>query len=365
MAGRIGSGPLIVLAASAFAAAVAVWVVGSTPGTVPEVPATSGPTEAYVPVLRTTPAPTTAPDGMVWIPGGEFWMGGNDPKFTDALPRHLVELAGFWMDATEVTNAQFAEFVTATGYRTQAEETPNAQDYPGATPEQLVAGSPVFTPPNEDVPLTQELRWWKYVPGANWRHPEGPGSALVGRDQHPVVHISWTDAVAYAKWAGKRLPTEAEWELAARGGLDRQRFVWGDELTPGGKWHANIWQGKFPRENTQDDGYARLAPVKQFPANGYGLYDMSGNVWEWCSDWYRPDYYADSPRRNPTGPTSSYDPLEPHTPKRVQRGGSFLCSDLYCIRYLPGPRGKGAVDSGANHVGFRCVRSPAAATERR
>ncbi len=301
--------------------------------------------------------PGPPPEGMVWIPGGEFWMGSDD-GYQDTQPVHRVQVDGFWMDQTEVTNAQFARFVEESGYVTVAERKPEAADFPGVPPENLVAGSIVFTPPAGDVPLSDHTAWWRYLPGANWRHPEGPESHLDGRTNHPVVHVCWDDAVAYAQWAGKRLPTEAEWELAARGGLERKRYCWGDELLPEGQWQSNIWQGRFPRENTQADGFRATAPVGSFPPNAYGLYDMSGNVWEWCADWYRPEYYRESPRRNPQGPTSSFDPLEPGTPKRVQRGGSFLCSDLYCIRYLPGARGKGAPDSGASHLGFRCVRSP-------
>jgi formylglycine-generating enzyme len=309
------------------------------------------------PSAATTEPPGPAPKGMVWIPPGKFWMGSAE-TFPDTKPVHEVYLDGFWMDQTEVTNAQFAEFVKATGYVTVAEKKPDAKDFPGAAPEMLVPGSVVFTPPKEEVGLDNHLQWWRYVPGADWRHPEGPGSTIGGREHHPVVHVCWFDAVAYAEWAQKRLPTEAEWEYAARGGLDRKRYVWGDELRPGGKWMANIWQGRFPVENTAEDGYTRTAPVASFPPNGYGLYDMSGNVWEWCADWYRPDTYRAGLVRNPKGPDDSYDPLEPGTPKRVQRGGSFLCSDQYCVRYLPAGRGKGAPDTGNSHVGFRCVRSP-------
>jgi sulfatase modifying factor 1 len=300
---------------------------------------------------------SAAPDGMIWIPGGEFLMGDTDPIFPDAKPVHRVYVDGFWMDRTEVTNAQFARFVQATGYVTVAERPPNPKEFPTVPQEKLVPGSIVFSPPDKEVSLDQPLSWWRYVPGANWRHPEGPGSNLRGRENHPVVHICWYDARAYAKWAGKRLPTEAEWEYAARGGLEQKRYCWGDELLPGGKWQANIWQGDFPRRNTKEDGFERTAPVGSFPANGYGLFDMSGNVWEWCADWYRPDYYAKSPGRNPQGPDSSFDPSEPNLPKRVQRGGSFLCSDVYCARYRPGARGKGEPGSAASHIGFRCVRS--------
>ncbi|HXG12683.1 MAG TPA: formylglycine-generating enzyme family protein [Gemmataceae bacterium] len=315
------------------------------------------PAQTNPPPLNKAEAPGEAPEGMVWVPGGWFWMGSEHEAFPDARPVHLVYVDGFWMDRTEVTNAEFARFVEETGYVTVAERKPDPKAFPNAPAEKLVPGSIVFTPPTEKVDLNHHLAWWRYVPGACWRHPEGPGSSIKGRENHPVVHVCWEDAVAYAQWAGKRLPTEAEWEFAARGGLDRKPYVWGDELKPGGKWMANIWQGEFPVQNTEEDGFRGVAPVASFPANGYGLHDMSGNVWEWCADWYRPDYYKTSPRRNPQGPDDSYDPLEPGIPKRVQRGGSFLCSDVYCIRYLNGGRGKGAVDSGSSHVGFRCVRS--------
>jgi formylglycine-generating enzyme required for sulfatase activity len=308
---------------------------------------------------------TSASEAMVWIPDGEFIMGCEYPGMGDAQPLHRVRLKGFWMDRTEVTNEQFERFVAATGYLTVAERTPDWEemkkqlppDTPKPPADKLVPGSLVFTPPRESVSLENHTQWWSWVPGANWRHPEGPGSDLQGREQHPVVHVCWEDAAAYARWANKRLPTEAEWEYAARGGLDRKLYCWGDELKPGGKWMANIWQGQFPYENTEEDGYRGTAPVGSFPPNGYGLHDMAGNVWEWCADWYQPDYYLHSPTDDPQGPPDSYDPHEPGIPKRVQRGGSFLCSDLYCTRYLPGARGKGAPDSGASHIGFRCVRS--------
>ena len=302
-----------------------------------------------------TPFASAVPEGMVWVPGGTFWMGDND--FPDARPVRQVEVDGFWMDKTEVTNAQFARFVAATNYVTVAEHQPDPKDFPGAPPELLKPGSIVFTPPASAVPLDNHGQWWRYVPGANWRHPEGPDSDINGKDDYPVVHVCYDDAVAYSKWAGKRLPTEAEWEFAARGGLARKPYAWGDEQTPGGKWPANIWQGNFPNENTAADGFSRAAPVASYPANPFGLFDTAGNVWEWCSDWYRPDVYETGPARNPQGPADSFDPLEPGLPKRVQRGGSFLCSDMYCIRYRPGARGKGEVTSGASHVGFRCVKA--------
>lgn len=294
---------------------------------------------------------------MVWVPGGTFWMGSEDENARDARPVHKVTLNGFWMDRTEVTNRQFERFVRETGYVTVAEKAPDPKDFPGAPKELLVPGSLVFTPPAGRVSLEDHLAWWRYVPGANWKHPNGPTSTIVGLEDHPVVQVCWDDAVAYARWAGKRLPTEAEWEYAARGGLDRKRYCWGDDLLPEGKWRVNNWQGLFPKENSRTDGFAATAPVGSFPPNGYGLVDMAGNVWEWCADWYRPGYDARRDR-DPRGPESSFDPSEPNVPKRVQRGGSFLCSDVYCTRYLPGARGKGATDSGASHVGFRCVITP-------
>ncbi|MBV8076494.1 MAG: formylglycine-generating enzyme family protein [Planctomycetaceae bacterium] len=301
--------------------------------------------------------PGPAPEGMAWISGGTFLMGSTDGTMRDALPVHEVTLDGFWMDRTEVTNRQFERFVRETGYRTVAERPPDPKDFPGAPPENLVPGSLVFTPPVGKVSLDEPYSWWRYVPGADWKHPEGPGSDIVGRADHPVVHVCWDDAIAFARWAGKRLPTEAEWEYAARGGLEGKRYVWGDEFRPEGRWRVNNWQGPFPIGNTAEDGYPRTAPVGSFPPNGFGLVDMAGNVWEWCADWYRPGYPS-GPRKDPRGPDSSDDPNEPGIPKRVQRGGSFLCSDLYCTRYLPGARGKGATDSGASHTGFRCVLSP-------
>ena len=312
-----------------------------------------------------------AASSMVWIPGGEFMMGAQeDPQANevgmratfDSRPIHRVYVDGFSMDRTDVTNDEFARFVAATGYTTVAERTPRAEDFPGAPPENLVAGSVVFTPPSNPVSLENHLRWWSYVEGANWRHPLGPASDIRGKGQYPVVQVAYEDAAAYAAWAGKRLPTEAEWECAARGGMAGKVYAWGDVFRPDGRWMANTHQGEFPLRDTGADGYAGIAPVAQYPPNGYGLYDMAGNVWQWTSDWYRPDYYkqlavAGGVARNPKGPDSPYDPSEPTQPKKVQRGGSFLCTDQYCSRFAVGTRGKGEVSTGTNHLGFRCVKS--------
>jgi sulfatase modifying factor 1 len=318
---------------------------------------------AWIPKINDGKPPEVAPDGMTWIPGGQFWMGSVEDRMTDARPWHRVYVDGYWMDKTEVTNEQFARFVKVTGYLTVAERKPRAEDYPRALPGMLVAGSVVFSPPGHAVALDNQFQWWNYVAGANWRHPEGPKSDITGRMNHPVVHIAYEDAVAYCNWAGKRLPTEAEFEFASRGGLDRKRYAWGDEFMPGGKHMANTFQGHFPETNTGEDGYLATAPVGSFPGNGYGLFDMAGNVWEWTSDWYRPDYYqtlaaSGQITMNPKGPADSFDPNEPGVQKRVHRGGSFLCTDQYCARYIAGGRGKGEVDTGTNHLGFRCVREP-------
>jgi formylglycine-generating enzyme required for sulfatase activity len=296
--------------------------------------------------------PPAAPPGMVWIPGGTFLMGTDDPRFPDSGPVHKVTVGGFWMDKTEVTNADFEKFADATRYVTVAEK-PMAGPNGGLPP-----GSFVFVPgrrvEGREHPVAS---WFKFVEGADWRHPEGPGSTWKGgRENHPVVHVCYDDAAAYTAWAGKRLPTEAEWEFAARGGLEGRKFPWGDELKPNGKWMANVWQGEFPKMNTMDDGFLTTAPVGSFPPNAYGLYDMAGNVWEWCADWYRPDYFASSPAQNPKGPNSSLDPDEPGVPKRIQRGGSFLCDENVCARYFLGSRMKGDTGSAANHIGFRCVK---------
>jgi formylglycine-generating enzyme required for sulfatase activity len=311
---------------------------------------------------------------MVWIPGGEFSMGATDPQGADnnavgmqatedSRPIHRTYVDGFWMDKTEVTNEQFTAFVRATGYATVAERTPRAEDFPGAPPENLVAGAVVFSPPRLPVSLDNHYQWWSYLKGANWRHPSGPDSSIAGKERFPVVHIAYEDAGAYAAWAGKRLPTEAEWEFAARGGLSGRVYPWGDTFKPNGHFMTNTHQGRFPDQDTGEDGFIGIGPVAQFPANGYGLFDVAGNVWEWVTDWYRPDYYAQLAAtarvaRNPQGPTSSYDPAEPNERKRVVRGGSFLCTDQYCSRYMVGTRGKGDVGTGTNHLGFRVVMSP-------
>ncbi len=309
-----------------------------------------------------TPAPQPAPDGMAWVPGGTFWMGCENCGMPDALPAHLVSVDGFWMDLTPVTNREFERFVRATKYVTVAERPLDPKDYPGVPRDKLKPGSAVFTPTGAPVPLDNPLRWWQYVPGTSWRHPAGPESSLRGRDDHPVVHVAYEDVSAYAAWAGKRLPTEAEFEYAARGGLDRNLYPWGNDLTPGGKAVANTWQGRFPVRDAGDDGFPGTSPVTAFPPNGFGLHDMGGNVWQWCSDWYRPDYYATlaaagAPARNPAGPADSLDPQEPGAAKRALRGGSYLCTDQYCARYLVGSRGKSEVGSGASNLGFRLARS--------
>jgi formylglycine-generating enzyme required for sulfatase activity len=290
---------------------------------------------------------------MAWIPGGEFWMGST--AFADAQPVHRVSVDGFWMDRTEVTNEQFAKFVKATGYITVAEKQPDPKDFPGAPKDKLKPFSIVFKRPAPEAKNAEKepLFWWAISYGASWKRPEGPKSDLKGRERHPVVHVCWHDAIAYCKWAKKRLPTEAEWEFAARGGLDRKKYPWGDELTPKKKWQCNIWQGKFPLHNTKEDGFEGTAPVGSFPVNGYGLADMAGNVWEWCNDWYDAKTYTKEARRNPKGPSKSSETDEP---RRAQRGGSFLCAASHFAGYVVGARGKGEPSSAYNHCGFRCVR---------
>jgi formylglycine-generating enzyme required for sulfatase activity len=398
------------------------------------------------PKLRPNTPPGPVPAGMVWVPGGEFYMGvgdvddpsgGPNDRFADARLVHMVDVDGFWMDRTVVTNEAFAEFVAATKYITIAERQPDPKDFPNADPKNLVPGAAVFVKPAIPIedPFAAEraLAWWKYVPGASWRHPQGPESGIKNLEKYPVVHVAYDDAVAYCAWAGKRLPTEAEWEFAARGGLDRKEFAWGDHLKelpmltealdaeattfvvddatflgpgvtfeiegetlelkskdrnklvvsrgktaarhaagkplslPGekdlgrskiGKWMCNAWQGDFPNENLAHDGFEGIAPVGQYPPNGYGLHDMAGNVWQWCADWYQKDYYRRSPKLDPKGPDSSYDDCDPNSnlPMRVQRGGSFLCADNYCRSYIAGARNKGDASTGMAHLGFRCVK---------
>jgi formylglycine-generating enzyme len=328
----------------------------------------------FLPTLENKkPATSPAPEGMAWISGGQFSMGASAPLDADDLvgmqatrdsrPVHRVFVDGFWMDKTEVTNAEFARFVVATGYVTVAERKPTPDELPGVAPEDLVAGSVVFSSPAHAVPLTDSYQWWAFVEGASWQHPLGPASTIAGKERFPVVHVAYEDALAFARWAGKRLPTEAEWEYAARGGLSGKLFPWGDEFRKGGRWMANTHQGHFPDHDSADDHYGGIGPVAGFPPNRYGLYDVAGNVWEWTADWYREDYYAElaatgTLARNPQGPPSSFDPAEPGVKKRVHRGGSFLCTDEYCSRYMVGTRGKGDVATGTNHLGFRCVKSP-------
>ncbi|HPF38816.1 MAG TPA: formylglycine-generating enzyme family protein [Phycisphaerae bacterium] len=338
------------------------------------------------PATTTAPAAIDdgAPPGMVWIPGGDFSMGSVDPLARrDESPVHRVRVEGFWIDATEVTNARYAAFVKATGYRTIAERPIDwnelKKQLPDGTPRPddatLRPGSLVFRPPSHPVDLRNPAGWWEWTIGANWRHPAGPKSDIKGMDDYPVVQIAFEDAVAYADWAGKSLPTEAQWEFAARGGLDGKVNDWGD--APIDATRCNTWQGRFPYENTAKDGYIGAAPVKQFPPNGYGLYDMAGNVWEWCADLYREDTYAMRVANltgadgvkvavNPMGPDKSFDPRNPHAPEvRVQRGGSFLCNDSYCASYRPSARMASSPDSGLQHLGFRCVMTREAWLKRR
>ena len=305
-----------------------------------------------------------APSGMRWAPPGEFTMGtDSNEAWPDERPAHRVRVEGFWIDEAEVTNAEFQRFVAATGYRTTAERPPDAgeiqrQSPGGSVPENLAAGALVFVPPKGPVALDDYSQWWRWTSGADWRHPQGPGSTIVAKDDFPVVQVSWDDASAYAQWAGKRLPTEAEWEYAARGCLVEKTYAWGD-AEPGSSdhWQANIFQGRFPDQDTAADGHAGLARVKSYAANGFGLHDMAGNVWEWCADWYRPDWYGSrvalDVETNPPGPERPRDPA----PGKVQRGGSFLCSPDYCSRYRPSARHSATPDTGASNVGFRCVRS--------
>jgi formylglycine-generating enzyme len=301
---------------------------------------------------------------MIPIPSGTFIMGSND-HYPEEAPAHRVRVDDFLMDATPVTNDQFAEFAKATGHVTTAELTPDPKDYPGALPEMLRAGSLVFVEPASLVDRNDWSQWWSFMFGADWRHPYGPDSNIDSIGDHPVVHVTHADALDYAQWAGKELPTEAEWERAARGGLTHSAFAWGDELTPQGRHMANTWQGLFPTQNLVEDGYARTSPVAAFPANPYGLYDMIGNVWEWTSDWYAERHPSDAAKpccipANPRGgtPEKSIDSCDPsiRIPRKVLKGGSHLCAPNYCQRYRPAARYPQPIDTSTSHVGFRCVQ---------
>ncbi|WP_299581618.1 formylglycine-generating enzyme family protein [uncultured Sunxiuqinia sp.] len=322
------------------------------------------------PAISETTAAKAKLEGMVYIPRGSFTMGGDSIwGRPDEFPHHEVTISPFYMDEHEVTNKQFQAFVVATGYVTTAELKPDWEELKKQVPpgspkppeEMLVAASLVFKPTDGPVSLNNPTIWWSWVAGADWRHPEGPGSSLEGRENYPVVHVSWEDAAAYAQWAGKRLPTEAEWEYAARGGHQAIIYPWGNERIHEGQVKANSWDGKFPYENLARDGFERAAPVKQFAPNGYGLYDMAGNVWEWCADWYRSDYYqtclTEGITHNPPGPDQPFDPDEPYAQKKVTRGGSFLCNDQYCSGFRVAARMKTSWDTSLNHTGFRCVVS--------
>jgi formylglycine-generating enzyme required for sulfatase activity len=310
---------------------------------------------------------TTPPfPDMVWIPGGTFRMG-SDKHYPEERPVHRAAVDGFWIDRFPVTNDRFARFVAATGHKTFAEIAPNADDYPGANAEMLYAGSLVFVQPTSRVDRRDISQWWKYVGGADWRHPNGPESTSDALGAHPVVHVTFSDAEAFAAWEGKSLPTEAEWELAARGGLDAAAFAWGDEFLPGNQHMANTWQGEFPWQHHCRDGYERTSPVGAFPPNAYGLYDMIGNVWEWTTDWYSPRHPHDQPKAccvpaNPRGPRQdeSYDPRQPELkiPRKVLKGGSHLCAPNYCRRYRPAARFPEPIDTSTSHVGFRCIVRP-------
>jgi len=304
---------------------------------------------------------------MIAIPGGTFRMG-SDRHYPEEAPAHRIAVDRFWMDRTPVTNRQFKEFVRATGYVTFAELVPNAKDYPGSPPDMLYAGSLAFTPPATAIDRRDMRQWWSLMKGAHWRRPYGPKSNINALDNHPVVHVTFADALAYARWAGKDLPTEAEWEFAARGGLDGAEYAWGDAFAPGGCHMANTWQGAFPHQNLCEDGFERTSPVTAFPPNGYGLHDMIGNVWEWTSDWYSPRHQADSQKaccvpQNPRGgrEEDSYDPELPsiRIPRKVIKGGSHLCAPSYCRRYRPAARHAESIDTSTSHLGFRCAWRPA------
>jgi len=298
-------------------------------------------------------------DGMVWIPGATFLMG-SDRHYPEEAPSHKATVGGFWMDAGPVTNREFGRFVNKTGYVTVAERSPDPADYPGARQEMLMPFSTVFVAPRQRVSLADPYNWWQPVRGADWRHPLGPGSSSRKLPDHPVVHVAWADVTAYASWAGKAIPTEAEWELAARGGIDGAEFAWGDELNPEGRWMANTWQGEFPVLNTRDDGYERTSPVGAFPANGFGLYDMIGNVWEWTSDWYSDHAVGASPCCSGVGRIDARERSidqrdKARIPRKVMKGGSHLCAPNYCRRYRPAARMAQPIDTSTCHLGFRCV----------
>jgi sulfatase modifying factor 1 len=317
--------------------------------------------------LRPLPGDAPFPD-MVWIPGGTFWMG-SDKHYPEERPRHRVTVDGFWMDQYPVTNERFGRFVDATGHKTFAEIPPNPADYPGALPEMLFAGSLVFVQPPGRVDIKDFTNWWHWVRGADWRHPYGPEHTNDGLERYPVVHVTFDDADAYARWEGKELPTEAEWEFAARGGLDGAPYAWGDDFLPDDRHQANTWQGEFPWQHISRDGYERTSPVGAYAPNGYGLYDMIGNVWEWTADWYKPRHPDEAVKAccipsNPRGPREedSYDPCQPaiKIPRKVLKGGSHLCAPNYCRRYRPAARYPEPVDTSTCHVGFRCIVRPAA-----
>jgi formylglycine-generating enzyme required for sulfatase activity len=319
-----------------------------------------------------------APAGMVRIPGGAFLMG-SDRHYPEERPQHRAPVDGFWMDETAVTNAAFAAFVAATGHVTVAERPLDPALYPGARTEMLAPGALVFRMTDGPVDTSVIAHWWHWTPGAQWRHPEGPGSTIEGRENHPVVHVAFEDAEAFARWAGKDLPTESEWEYAARGGLDGAEFAWGEELAPGGVHLANTWQGPFPWRNFEADGYARTCPVRSFPPNVYGLFEACGNVWEWTTDWWGTRHASPGAQgaqgadpgaakgcctpQNPRGPSveGSFDPAQPtiRIPRKVVKGGSFLCAPSYCRRYRPAARHAQMVDTGMSHIGFRCIRRDA------
>jgi formylglycine-generating enzyme len=319
--------------------------------------------QGALPDRSSAAAPAERVEGMIWLAGGEFQMG-SDHHYPEERPAHRARVDGFWIDRAPVTNRQFGRFVEETGYVTYAEIPPDPKDYPGALPHMLKAGSLVFTPPRHAVDLSDWGQWWRFRFGANWRRPYGAGSSIMGLDEHPVVHVAYRDAEAYAAWAGKALPREAEWEFAGRGGLEGAEFAWGDEFMPQRRHMANTWQGDFPLENTQADGFGRTSPVTAFPPNGYGLYDMIGNVWEWTTDWYSAHHdsspahaccAAENPRGGPE--QSSYDACQPliRIPRKVLKGGSHLCAPNYCRRYRPAARHAQPVDTSASHVGFRCI----------